>query len=181
MQGNDTVSGVSSVCTRAPSKRKRTLSIFLPCRSQKALINFSSLVFRLILKNTSLLLSVTLMFRCSAPCAGSALPLLLSDIGKVSVWLTTLFRTEVSDQLPGRVGVDCNGTELAYWKAVAMRGCKSGWCCGCRCEVGRVAMEAIRGRVGCNLVGLWEISWSLRGRNNPRDTDVSLLFARFEI
>lgn len=48
-----------------PSKRKRTELVALPWRSQKASINFFSCVLRLILKKTSLLLSVTLMLRCS--------------------------------------------------------------------------------------------------------------------
>jgi len=61
-----TESGVSAAWTRWPSKRKRTEVIALPWRSQKAVINFSSFVLRLILKKTSLLLSVTLMLRCSA-------------------------------------------------------------------------------------------------------------------
>lgn len=60
-----TVSGLSVACTRLPSKRKRTELGALPCLSQKASINFFRAVVRLILKNTSLLLSVTLMLRCS--------------------------------------------------------------------------------------------------------------------
>lgn len=43
----------------------------LPWRSQKAPISFSNLVDFFILKKTSLLLSVTLMFRCSV-CAGAS-------------------------------------------------------------------------------------------------------------
>lgn len=60
-----TASGVSVGWTRVPSKRNRTELVAFPWRSQKAPINFSSFVVRLILKKTSLLLSVTLMFRCS--------------------------------------------------------------------------------------------------------------------
>jgi hypothetical protein len=60
-----TVSGLSVGCTRLPSKRNRTEVGALPCRSQKASISFLSAVVRLILKKTSLLLSVTLMLRCS--------------------------------------------------------------------------------------------------------------------
>ena len=60
-----TVSGLSCGVTRWPSKRKRTLEMFLPWRSQKAFINLPRAVVRLILKNTSLLLSVTLILRCS--------------------------------------------------------------------------------------------------------------------
>ena len=60
-----TVSGLSVACTRLPSKRKRTEVGALPCLSQKASINFFRAVVRLILKKTSLLLSVTLMLRCS--------------------------------------------------------------------------------------------------------------------
>ena len=60
-----TVSGLSVACTRLPSKRKRTELGALPCLSQKASINFFKAVVRLILKKTSLLLSVTLMLRCS--------------------------------------------------------------------------------------------------------------------
>lgn len=65
------MSGVSVCWTREPSNRKRTELMFLPCRSQKAFMSFSSLVLRLILKKTSLLLSVTLMLRCSLPGATS--------------------------------------------------------------------------------------------------------------
>jgi hypothetical protein len=63
-----TVSGVSVGFTRVPSKRKRTVWGILPWRSQKASISFFSCVVRLILKKTSLLLSVTLMLRCSVCC-----------------------------------------------------------------------------------------------------------------
>ena len=64
-RGVRTESGLSVGCTRWPSKRKRTLAMFLPWRSQKAFMSLLSWVVRLILKKTSLLLSVTLMFRCS--------------------------------------------------------------------------------------------------------------------
>lgn len=67
-----TVSGVSSGRTRVPSNRNLTVDICLPCLSQKASINFLSWVERLILKKTSLLLSVTLMFRCSVGAAPSS-------------------------------------------------------------------------------------------------------------
>ena len=60
--------------TRWPSNRNRTEAGDLPCRSQKAVISFSSLVLRLILKKTSLLLSVTLMFRCSLAPWGASIP-----------------------------------------------------------------------------------------------------------
>lgn len=63
--GKRTVSGLSVGCTRWPSNRNRTLEMFLPWRSQKASMSFFSCVVRLILKKTSLLLSVTLMLRCS--------------------------------------------------------------------------------------------------------------------
>ena len=69
--GRRTVSGVSSGRTRVPSKRKRTVDICLPWRSQNASISFFSCVERLILKKTSLLLSVTLMLRCSTAAGGS--------------------------------------------------------------------------------------------------------------
>lgn len=72
-----TVSGESVGCTRLPSNKKRTEVGALPCLSQKASINFLSAVVRLILKKTSLLLSVTLMFKCSlcpAPSGFSAAP-----------------------------------------------------------------------------------------------------------
>ena len=70
-----TVSGVSVGWTRWPSNRKRTEASVLPWRSQKAVMSFSSLVLRLILKKTSLLLSVTLMLRCSfAPAWGISRP-----------------------------------------------------------------------------------------------------------
>ena len=80
-----TVSGVSSFCTRCPSKRKRTERRFLPERSQNASMSFLSCVDFLILKKTSLLLSVTLTLRCSVCCASSGLgtsgePLSWSDI-----------------------------------------------------------------------------------------------------
>lgn len=64
------MSGVSVGWTRWPSKRNRTEARAFPCRSQNAVMSFSSFVLRLILKKTSLLLSVTLMFRCS--CAAAA-------------------------------------------------------------------------------------------------------------
>lgn len=48
-----------------PSNRKRTEARLLPWRSQKAFMSFDRAVVRLILKKTSLLLSVTFMFRCS--------------------------------------------------------------------------------------------------------------------
>lgn len=60
-----TESGLSVGLTRAPSKRNRTVDGAFPWRSQKAFISFERAVVRLILKKTSLLLSVTLMFRCS--------------------------------------------------------------------------------------------------------------------
>src|SRR5262249_28073583 len=65
-----TDSGLSVGFTRWPSNRNRTLCRDLPCRSQKASINFLSWVVRLILKNTSLFESVTLMFRCSGCSSG---------------------------------------------------------------------------------------------------------------
>lgn len=72
VRGVLTVSGVSDGWTRWPSKRNRTDAGVLPCRSQNAVMSFSSFVLRLILKNTSLLLSVTLMFRCSVGGGGGA-------------------------------------------------------------------------------------------------------------
>jgi len=60
-----TESGLSVACTRLPSNRKRTELGAFPCLSQKASMSFLSAVVRLILKKTSLLLSVTLMFKCS--------------------------------------------------------------------------------------------------------------------
>jgi hypothetical protein len=69
-----TVSGLSVGPTRVPSKRKRTEFGAFPCRSQKASMSFFSWVVRLILKNTSLLLSVTLIFRCSVARGSSGLP-----------------------------------------------------------------------------------------------------------
>lgn len=65
------MSGVSFGWTRWPSKRKRTELTVLPWRSQKAPMSFSSLVDFFILKKTSLLLSVTLMLRCSV-CTGAS-------------------------------------------------------------------------------------------------------------
>lgn len=70
-----TDSGLSVGCTRVPSKRKRTDEKFLPWRSQKASMSFLSWVVRLILKKTSLLLSVTLMLRCSGCIEPSSPPL----------------------------------------------------------------------------------------------------------
>lgn len=70
--GKRTASGVSDGWTRVPSNRKRTEVRAFPWRSQKAVMSFSSLVLRLILKKTSLLLSVTLMLRCSV--GGCSLP-----------------------------------------------------------------------------------------------------------
>ena len=67
-----TVSGVSPGATLCPSKRKRTLPGVFPLRSQNASMSFLSAVVRLILKNTSLLLSVTFMFRCSVGAAGGS-------------------------------------------------------------------------------------------------------------
>jgi hypothetical protein len=69
-----TVSGLSVGPTRVPSKRKRTEFGAFPCRSQKASMSFFNCVVRLILKNTSLLLSVTLIFRCSVARRSSGLP-----------------------------------------------------------------------------------------------------------
>jgi hypothetical protein len=60
-----TVSGLSVGATRLPSNRKRTDVGAFPCLSQNASISFFSAVVLLILKNTSLLLSVTFMLRCS--------------------------------------------------------------------------------------------------------------------
>jgi hypothetical protein len=54
-----TVLGLSGGCTRLPSNKKWTELGALPCLSQKASINFLRIVVRLILKKTSLLLSVT--------------------------------------------------------------------------------------------------------------------------
>lgn len=74
-----------------PSKRKRTELGDLPWRSQKADMSFSSLVLRLILKKTSLLLSETLMLRCSllagASGGGAGLPLSFSEDMAVSFYL----------------------------------------------------------------------------------------------
>jgi len=67
-----TESGVSVPWTRWPSNRNRTDELALPWRSQKAVMSLSSFVLRLILKKTSLLLSVTLMFRCSGAAGPSA-------------------------------------------------------------------------------------------------------------
>ena len=69
-----TESGLSVGLTLEPSKRKRTDDIDLPWRSQKAFMSLESAVVRLILKKTSLLLSVTLMFKCSDLGWSSALP-----------------------------------------------------------------------------------------------------------
>jgi len=69
-----TVSGLSSGRTLCPSNKKRTVDSCFPCRSQKAFINFSSFVDLLILKKTSLLLSVTLMFKCSVGGGGASWP-----------------------------------------------------------------------------------------------------------
>ena len=89
-----TESGVSAGCTRWPSNRNRTELIALPWRSQKAVMSLSSFVLRLILKNTSLLLSVTLMLRCSAAPAGAAslgaLGAPFSPLSDMSVWGVTL-------------------------------------------------------------------------------------------
>lgn len=60
-----TVSGLSVGFTLVPSNKKRQLRMSLPWRSQNASMSFFSWVVRLILKKTSLLLSVTLMFKCS--------------------------------------------------------------------------------------------------------------------
>jgi hypothetical protein len=69
-----TVSGLSSGRTRCPSNKKRTVDNCFPCLSQKAFINFSNLVDLLILKKTSLLLSVTLIFKCSVGGGGASWP-----------------------------------------------------------------------------------------------------------
>ena len=69
-----TESGLSLGLTRAPSKRNRTEEGAFPWRSQKAFMSFERAVVRLILKKTSLLLSVTLMLRCSLLGCSSALP-----------------------------------------------------------------------------------------------------------
>ena len=69
-----TESGLSVGLTRAPSKRNRTEEGAFPWRSQKAFMSFERAVVRLILKKTSLLLSVTLMFRCSLLGCSSGLP-----------------------------------------------------------------------------------------------------------
>lgn len=61
--------------------------MLLPWRSQKAFINLSSLVERLILKKTSLLLSVTLIFRCSTPPPGASLR---SALGEPFSWLSDI-------------------------------------------------------------------------------------------
>lgn len=74
-----TVSGESSGRTRVPSNRKRTVDICFPWRSQKASMSFLSCVVRLILKKTSLLLSVTLMFRCSVAGAAPSLSDIMND------------------------------------------------------------------------------------------------------
>ena len=63
-----TVSGVSLDCTLSPSNKNLTVDGDLPCRSQNASMSFFSCVVRFILKKTSLLLSVTLMLRCSDGC-----------------------------------------------------------------------------------------------------------------
>lgn len=65
MYSRPTVSGVSCGFTRLPSKRKRTWFMAFPWRSQNAFMSLLSAVDRLILKKTSLLLSVTLILRCS--------------------------------------------------------------------------------------------------------------------
>jgi len=72
--GKLTVSGLSSGRTLCPSNKKRTVDSCFPCLSQKAFINFSNFVDLLILKKTSLLLSVTLMFKCSVGGGGASWP-----------------------------------------------------------------------------------------------------------
>jgi hypothetical protein len=67
-----TVSGLSSGRTLRPSNRKRIVDSCFPCLSQKAFINFSNFVDLLILKKTSLLLSVTLIFKCSVGGGGAS-------------------------------------------------------------------------------------------------------------
>ena len=95
-EGVLTVSGVSFGWTRWPSKRKRTELTVLPWRSQKAPMSFSSLVDFFILKKTSLLLSVTLMFRCSV-CAGASWR---SAAGEpFSCWSDDIGGTQVEDEL----------------------------------------------------------------------------------
>lgn len=74
------MSGVSVGWTRVPSKRKRTELGDFPWRSQKAVMSFWSLVERLILKKTSLLLSDTLMLRCMLSAAGASAGLPFSDM-----------------------------------------------------------------------------------------------------
>src|SRR5277367_4492861 len=93
--GKLTVSGLSSGRTLCPSNRKRTVDSCFPCLSQKAFINFSNLVDLLILKKTSLLLSVTLIFKCSVGGGGASWPPLgdcsFSDMmslgGDAELWL----------------------------------------------------------------------------------------------
>ena len=65
-----TVSGVSPGWTFWPSNKNRADLGSFPCLSQNAFMSLSSLVLRLILKKTSLLPSVTLMFKCSVAPAG---------------------------------------------------------------------------------------------------------------
>jgi hypothetical protein len=89
------VSGLSSGRTLCPSNRKRTVESCFPCLSQKAFINFSNFVDLLILKKTSLLLSVTLMFKCSVGGGGASWPPLgecsfsdMMSVGRgVELWL----------------------------------------------------------------------------------------------
>lgn len=69
-----TESGLSLGLTLAPSNKKRTEDAALPWRSQKAFMSLERAVVRLILKKTSLLLSVTLMLRCSDRGWSSGLP-----------------------------------------------------------------------------------------------------------
>lgn len=110
-EGPLTVSGVSVGWTRWPSKRKRTELTVLPWRSQKAPMSFSSLVDFFILKKTSLLLSVTLMFRCSV-CAGASGR---SAGDPFSCWSDDIAGTGVQDELVDEdrdERVDDEGAEL---------------------------------------------------------------------
>jgi len=68
------VSGESSGRTLVPSNKNRTVCNCFPCLSQNASMSFFSWVVLFILKKTSLLLSVTLIFRCSVGAGGASRP-----------------------------------------------------------------------------------------------------------
>lgn len=83
-------------------------------------MSFLSCVVRLILKKTSLLLSVTFMLRCSDwPSSGFCAGEPLSDI--LGVFVSGIRRSNESASL-GRVGAGAEREVSRLWKAVELEG-----------------------------------------------------------